>query len=313
METTTSSKEFDLPRLGEPGEPCDECGAPLAADQRYCLNCGRRRGEPRLPFEQHLTGAGEASQPPARLASGARRPSGEWSPMWAAAGLAALGVMLVIGVLLGKGSDEAPVVKVGGSVPATASTAADSGNGGAATSTVAFESDWPAGKSGWTVELGTLPKGGTTPQAVDAAKRDAESKGAADVGALDSDQYSSLPGGSYILYSGVYGSKGEAAKALAKLKGKFPDAKVVQVSDHAAAVKTGGGGEGGSVKHLTSGGGGSAPVKASKEDLQALQNASGADYEQQAKKLDQPILTPGQQAAKDNKAPGAGSGAQVIK
>jgi SPOR domain len=313
METTTSSKELEPPRLGEPGEPCDQCGAPLAADQRYCLNCGLRRGEPRLPFERHLIGEVDVSQPPARPASGARRSSGEWSPMWAAAGLAALGVMLVIGVLLGKGSDEAPVVKVGGGVPATANTAAASGNGAPAPSTVAFKSDWPAGKNGYTVELGTLPKHGTTPEAIDAAKSDAESKGASGVGALDSDQYASLPGGNYILYSGVYGSKAEADKALAKLKGKFPDAKVVRVSDQAAAVQTGGGGGGGSVKHLTAGGGGSAPVKASKQDLQALQNASGAEYEQQAKKLDQPILTPGQQAAKDSKAPGAGSGAQVIK
>ena len=30
------------PALGEHGEPCQECGAPLAADQRYCLNCGTR-------------------------------------------------------------------------------------------------------------------------------------------------------------------------------------------------------------------------------------------------------------------------------
>ena len=37
---------------GQPGEPCEECGAPLAADQRYCLNCGRRRGGPRVDYRQ---------------------------------------------------------------------------------------------------------------------------------------------------------------------------------------------------------------------------------------------------------------------
>ncbi|MCW2986537.1 MAG: hypothetical protein JWR63_4107, partial [Conexibacter sp.] len=38
------------PLLGEPNAPCRTCGAPLAADQRYCLQCGTRRAEARLPF-----------------------------------------------------------------------------------------------------------------------------------------------------------------------------------------------------------------------------------------------------------------------
>jgi len=44
----------DAPALGEHGEPCRNCGAPLAADQRYCLNCGQRRSGPRVPFEKTL-------------------------------------------------------------------------------------------------------------------------------------------------------------------------------------------------------------------------------------------------------------------
>src|ERR1700746_3812420 len=27
---------------------CANCGAPLASDQRYCVNCGERRGKPRF-------------------------------------------------------------------------------------------------------------------------------------------------------------------------------------------------------------------------------------------------------------------------
>ena len=37
--------------------PCTECGAPLAVDQRYCLSCGARRPEARLPFVDVLAGA----------------------------------------------------------------------------------------------------------------------------------------------------------------------------------------------------------------------------------------------------------------
>ncbi|MFZ1153571.1 MAG: hypothetical protein WAN93_01560, partial [Solirubrobacteraceae bacterium] len=31
-------------------EPCAGCGATLADDQRYCLQCGARRGKPRIDF-----------------------------------------------------------------------------------------------------------------------------------------------------------------------------------------------------------------------------------------------------------------------
>ena len=51
-----------------------------------------------------------------------------------------------------------------------------------------------------------------------------------------------------MIYSGVYGSKAEAEKALSKLKKSFPTATVVRVS--------------------TSAGGGSAPAAASRADDQ---------------------------------------------
>jgi len=42
--------------LGAAGEHCAACGAALAADQRYCLNCGVRRAESRVPFPESLNG-----------------------------------------------------------------------------------------------------------------------------------------------------------------------------------------------------------------------------------------------------------------
>lgn len=52
-------------------DSCPNCGARMAADQRYCLNCGHRRGEPRLPFmdavvfmESMGSGPGGAATPP---------------------------------------------------------------------------------------------------------------------------------------------------------------------------------------------------------------------------------------------------------
>jgi hypothetical protein len=100
--------------LGKAGEPCRECGAPLAADQRYCLNCGRRRGEPRIEYERHRRGAGAAGangDDPAQAEVGspdtnpspARKSQRDYTPLAAVGGIAVLGAMLLIGVLIGRG------------------------------------------------------------------------------------------------------------------------------------------------------------------------------------------------------------------
>ena len=49
-----TTEQIRMSTLGKNGEPCANCGSPLAADQRYCLECGTRRGGPRIPFEQQL-------------------------------------------------------------------------------------------------------------------------------------------------------------------------------------------------------------------------------------------------------------------
>jgi hypothetical protein len=36
--------------------PCRSCGSPLAADQRYCLDCGERNGAPRLDWKSMVVG-----------------------------------------------------------------------------------------------------------------------------------------------------------------------------------------------------------------------------------------------------------------
>src|SRR6478736_5040512 len=228
------------PVLGQPGELCAGCGVPLAPDQRYCLNCGYRRAESRVPYTEVLPGAasrGGADGPPSAGQTGAAPAGpvpGPWTPTVALIGVGVVAVVLGAGVLIGRsvsGSTKrasAPqVISVGGAGAGPATASASNGP--------EFKGDWPAGKDGYTVELRALAKAGTQPAAVAAAKSDAGSKGAAKVGALDSDSYASLAGGQYVIYSGVYKTQAEAAKALKGLKKSFPQAKVIRVSQGGGA------------------------------------------------------------------------------
>lgn len=45
---TTTTEKIPAAILGPPEERCGECSTVLATDQRYCLNCGLRRGAPRV-------------------------------------------------------------------------------------------------------------------------------------------------------------------------------------------------------------------------------------------------------------------------
>jgi hypothetical protein len=132
------------PVFGEHGEPCGECGAPLAADQRYCLNCGKRRTESRVDFRQ-LTGTqrdeGQVEQPlqstPPEQAGEPARAGRDYAPLAAVGGIAVLGLMLLVGVLIGKGNGTtstapAPIVRVGGEAAGSA-TSTESSVGSKAT------------------------------------------------------------------------------------------------------------------------------------------------------------------------------------
>lgn len=98
---------------------CRKCGAQLAEDQRYCLNCGTRRGEPRIDFRQYEAPAQRPAEP-APASPEAASPQRDYTPLAAVGGIAVLGVMLLIGVLIGKGDGggtapaPAPVVVQGG-------------------------------------------------------------------------------------------------------------------------------------------------------------------------------------------------------
>jgi hypothetical protein len=121
-ERSGDDETVDMGALGQEGDVCSSCGVALAVDQRYCLNCGQARAEPRLDFTKHIgPGAAEAEAP--IVSSGPRGSGGggpQWNPIAAVGAIAVLGVMLLLGVLIGKDDNGETVA----AAPVTTTTAA---------------------------------------------------------------------------------------------------------------------------------------------------------------------------------------------
>jgi hypothetical protein len=90
-------------------DSCPNCGARMASDQRYCLSCGHRRGDPRLPFMDAVVFMESVSGP--RAGAGAAPPPPPAAPgndsRWNAnaaliAGVATLVLAIGVGFLIGR-------------------------------------------------------------------------------------------------------------------------------------------------------------------------------------------------------------------
>ena len=282
---SSSSPEADL------AAQCASCAALLGADQRYCLECGERR----LPISAFLLGglasAGEAgaspsSPPPSTPAIPPGAGEGQRSStLTVIAGVGVLLLAMGVGVLIGRSgavkqsAAPAQVISVGSTPAASVG----------ATASESFSDGWPSGTSGYTVQLQTLPQAGTLVSAVQAAKRAASAKGAKGVGALKSEDFSSLPAGNYVIYAGVDHNKAEAEKALAGLRKSFPGATVVRVASRGASSSSQGAqSPGGS---SSSGAGSSLSHPASPSVLEGLKNSKGKSYEEKSKNLPDVVET----------------------
>mgnify|MGYP001452871929 CR=1 FL=1 len=162
------------PLLGTHGEPCGSCGAPLAADQRYCVNCGARRADARLAFRDILASGSAPVRAPRLPAAGpppepAAGDSGRGGTLAALAGLGVTLLALGTGVVIGSAGASDPatapapqVITVGGvaapaaAAPAAAGAAADGTSG--ATKSSKPRSSSSAGSSGSTPANSSLKK-----------------------------------------------------------------------------------------------------------------------------------------------------------
>ncbi len=241
MSTEPSTEPLTSEAAGssEAAARCSSCGSAIAHDQRYCLECGERLA----PVSGFLLGRpqdGTSASPPAAPPD-APPAAGEKAPRSNVLGvLGGVGLLLLamgVGVLIGRAGNSKPA-------PAKAQVIteqAPAASTGAAATEASFTSDWPTSRSGYTVQLSTIPSSSTV-AAVSAAKTAATAKGAPAVGALASSEFSSLPSGSYVIYSGDYSSGAQAKKALAGLRHKFPAAKVIHVTGGGSGSGAGKGG-----------------------------------------------------------------------
>jgi hypothetical protein len=203
----------------EPEERCPRCETPYSPGQEYCLECGAR-----LPARSGVV---------ARLGSGWRRRVGWYPGDWIWPALLALLVAAGAGAASAlwladrsSANDQTVVATSPGASslqqtqtapePTTAPTTATTATAPAPPPPpppVNTPVAWPAGRSGWTVVLDSLPSvNGRAPALAEA--RQALHLGLKKVGVLDSAQFSSLHPGYFVVFFGVYASQAAAQSSI---------------------------------------------------------------------------------------------------
>ncbi len=136
MEDTLENSEQDTGPTrhlfgGPVGDRCVTCDGPLASDQRYCLNCGERRGK--SGFAAAAIGAQPQPTAPASAAPAAKRHRLRWSSgATMVTGIATLLLAMGVGVLIGRTDSGNATTQRASAPPVQVVTVA--GSGGAASS-----------------------------------------------------------------------------------------------------------------------------------------------------------------------------------
>jgi hypothetical protein len=230
------------PPVGAEGGECPRCGTPFEPFQEYCLECGLR-----LPVSRGLI-------PVLSTAWRRRVPwyPGDWIwPVLGALIVAALAAAMAILLTTDNGSSTKTTAGTG---PVPGNTAgpppppAETDTSTTGTETAPTESapttteevppppppsqeliEWPQGQNGWTIVLASVPQSGGRAAATSEARK-ALNAGLTDVGVLNSDEFSSLHPGYFVVFSGIYNSESEARGAIDAAKATYPQAYARQIT-----------------------------------------------------------------------------------
>jgi hypothetical protein len=82
-------------------EPCEECGAPMDPQQRYCVNCAARRGNGANPSSRYFAAMSTKTRRP--LTAPKKERSAAGSRAAAVAFFALLPIAVALGVIVGRG------------------------------------------------------------------------------------------------------------------------------------------------------------------------------------------------------------------
>jgi hypothetical protein len=189
---------------------CPRCGSDLTPDQEWCLNCGADVGSTFAP-------------PPS------------WrGPVALVAGLLAIAVIALILALVELAGNAEQVTPETAAQPTPTPTAAaptatstptpitipPATDNGSTTGTPEV-ADWPAGKDAWTVVL----ESSATQTAAHSRAKELAGQGVP-VGILNSDGYSSIEPGRWVVFSGQYDTQRAAAQALKDVSSQVTGAYV---------------------------------------------------------------------------------------
>jgi hypothetical protein len=200
-------------------ERCPRCGTPYSQGQEYCLECGSR-----LPTQGGLV---------ALLGSAWRKRVGWYPGDWIWPTLLALFVAAGAGAASAlwladrSSANDQTVVATSPAASSLQQTQAAPEPTTAPTTTATTATTtapqppppaktlvpWPAGRSGWTIVLDSLPSlNGRAPATVEAQQ--ALHLGLKKVGVIDSSQFSSLHPGYFVVFFGVYDTQTAAQSAI---------------------------------------------------------------------------------------------------
>lgn len=193
---------------------CPRCGGDLTPDQEWCLNCG------------------------ADVSSTIAAPPSSRGPVALVALLLAIAAAALILALVELAGDAEQVAQQPAATatpsavaptvtpePTTIPPATDDG-----TATTPEIADWPAGKDAWTVVL----ESSATRAAAETRANELTQQGIP-VGILESDDYSSLEPGRFVVFSGQYDSQRAADQAHEDLSGQVEGAYVRHVIPDSSA------------------------------------------------------------------------------